>query len=224
MRRIIAVYGTSGVGKSTLLQLAALRALVKGEPVVLRMCDVDKLIRDGRRRAIVCRTFGVGRIWAANGRPRTKRDIVFCYDSPAWIPKDSVGHAEPFQESVCRPLTIGRSLQHDQIGRHCDAFLCRCRSSQNCSRSAQSWASMPTRCAERVARFGPTFPNLSNVAEVEKAIASRASQAMIECWCRRTRQNEPCDVRRAPSRCDGARIRVVVSASRCSSLRPTLRS
>jgi predicted ABC-type transport system involved in lysophospholipase L1 biosynthesis ATPase subunit len=33
----LAVYGTSGIGKSTLLQLAALRALVLGDPVLLHV-------------------------------------------------------------------------------------------------------------------------------------------------------------------------------------------
>ncbi len=41
----MAVYGSPGIGKSSLLQLAALRALVLGNPVLLHVRDKEKLIQ-----------------------------------------------------------------------------------------------------------------------------------------------------------------------------------
>jgi Mrp family chromosome partitioning ATPase len=106
----LAVYGTPGVGKSTLLQLAALRALVKGEPVFLRMRDVDKLIRVDDDEQLSVERLTLDDL-SHEGRPRTK-NTVMCYDSPAGFQK-KVGHANHFKKVFIVHNTLGtRPIEH----------------------------------------------------------------------------------------------------------------
>jgi hypothetical protein len=93
----LAVYGTPGIGKSTLLQLAAMRALVLGNPVLLHVRSVDKLIQitgDALLRVerLTLDDFGSG------GRP-IKKNTVMCYDSPDGF-EASVGHANVFKKTL----------------------------------------------------------------------------------------------------------------------------
>jgi ABC-type lipoprotein export system ATPase subunit len=56
------IYGSAGIGKSTLLQLLLLRELVKGVPVLLHLRGVNILVADGRQRALVDQGCQVGSV------------------------------------------------------------------------------------------------------------------------------------------------------------------
>jgi hypothetical protein len=49
------VYGSPGIGKSALLQLALLRALFQGDPVLFHVRGANKLFDECRRRDVECR-------------------------------------------------------------------------------------------------------------------------------------------------------------------------
>jgi hypothetical protein len=93
----LAVYGTPGIGKSTMLQLAAMRALVLGNPVLLYVRGENTLIElvDNAllrvERVTLC---DIGR----NGR-KSKKDTIMCYDSPNGF-KGTVGHANVFKKTL----------------------------------------------------------------------------------------------------------------------------
>jgi hypothetical protein len=93
----LAVYGTPGIGKSTLLQLAAMRALVLGDPVLLHVRGVEKLIQivdDALLRVERLTLDDVG----FGGRPRVE-DTVMCYDSRKGF-QETVGHANVFKKTL----------------------------------------------------------------------------------------------------------------------------
>jgi hypothetical protein len=93
----LAVYGTPGIGKSTMLQLAAMRALVLGNPVLLYVRGENTLIElvDNAllrvERVTLC---DIGR----NGR-KSKKDTIMCYDSPNGF-QETVGHANVFKKTL----------------------------------------------------------------------------------------------------------------------------
>lgn len=112
----------------------------------------------------------------ADGRPGDN-DIVFCYDSPTGF-QVTIGHASGFKKVfivhspsgelnntmksdgvVTRFLPVPPEAELAAVGaiKGVDADLVR----------------------ERVARFGPTFRYLTNVAEAEKAIA-KGIKAMVD--------------------------------------------
>jgi hypothetical protein len=73
----MAAYGTSGIGKSTLLQLAVLRSLAKGEPVLLHAAGINYFIELNDAQWSVTKNADVTEV-TANDRGK---DIVLCYDS-----------------------------------------------------------------------------------------------------------------------------------------------
>jgi hypothetical protein len=73
------VHGTPGIGKSTLLQLAVLRALAKGEWVVVYFKGeyvLTKMVDDGHISVERMASLRLG----SHGRPSAK-NVVMCYDS-----------------------------------------------------------------------------------------------------------------------------------------------
>jgi hypothetical protein len=171
----LAVYGTPGVGKSTLLQLAALRALAKGEPVFLRMRDVDKLIRVDDDEHLSVERLTLDDL-SHEGRPRTK-NTVMCYDSPAGFQK-KVGHANHFKKVfiVHSPSgDLNNTMKSDGV---VTRFYPVPPESELLAVGAIKGVDA-VQVRERIARFGPTFRYLTNVDEAEKAIAAGIA-AMID--------------------------------------------
>jgi hypothetical protein len=94
----LAVHGSPGIGKSTLLQLAALRALVLGNPLLLHVRGKDTLIElvdDATLR--VERLADISDL-GYDGRPR-KKDTIMCYDSPDGF-HVTVGLADVFKKTL----------------------------------------------------------------------------------------------------------------------------
>jgi hypothetical protein len=94
----LAVYGTPGIGKSTLLQLAAMRALVFGNPVLLHVRGENTLVRVADDAHLLLEgklsLFDIGR----KGRP-SKKNTVMCYDSRRGF-QETVGHANKFKKTL----------------------------------------------------------------------------------------------------------------------------
>jgi hypothetical protein len=94
----LAVYGTPGIGKSTLLQLAAMRALVLGDPVLLHVRGENTLVRVADDAHLLLEgklsLFDIGR----KGRP-SKKNTVMCYDSRRGF-QETVGHANKFKKTL----------------------------------------------------------------------------------------------------------------------------
>lgn len=90
--RFIAGFGTSGIGKSALLQLAVLRSLAKGDLVLLHKSGVNFMFEFSGSQWSVTENVSV---MAAIAGDRAK-DIVVCYDSRAGF-ADHFGLAEAFK-------------------------------------------------------------------------------------------------------------------------------
>jgi len=75
------VYGSPGIGKSVLLQLAALRALFQGNPVLFHFRGDNSLMRLVDDNTVSTEELMKLKQLGAAGRP-TLAETVFCYDSP----------------------------------------------------------------------------------------------------------------------------------------------
>jgi hypothetical protein len=171
----LAVYGTPGIGKSTLLQLAALRALVLGEPVLLHVRGVDKLVlMDDNERLLVERLTldDLGH----DGRP-SKKETVMCYDSPDGF-QVTIGHANIYKRTfiVHSPSgNLNNTMKSDGV---ITRFFPVPSEPELVAVGAIKGIGAD-QVHERVARFGPTFRYLTNTDESEKAIA-KGIKAMVD--------------------------------------------
>jgi hypothetical protein len=171
----LAVHGTPGIGKSTLLQLAVLRALVLGEWVLLFVAGVYKLIKMVNDAHLSVESVTLGHVGV--GERPGDRDVVVCYDSPAGF-QATVGHADGFKKVfivhspsgdlnnttksdgvVTRFFPVPPEAELLAVGaiKGIDAVLVR----------------------ERIARYGPTFRYVANAIEAEKAVDAGIS-AMVD--------------------------------------------
>jgi hypothetical protein len=78
------IYGSAGIGKSTLLQLLLLRELVKGVPVLLHLRGVNSLLQmvDNEHWSIKVAKLEV---WLSRKDLPPKKDVFVCFDSPAGL-------------------------------------------------------------------------------------------------------------------------------------------
>jgi hypothetical protein len=94
----LAVYGTPGIGKSTLLQLAAMRALVLGNPVLLHVRGENTLIELVDDTTL--RVDDLVSLKQLDGKSRpSKKNTVMCYDSRRGF-QETVGHANVFKKTL----------------------------------------------------------------------------------------------------------------------------
>ncbi len=171
----LAVYGTPGIGKSTLLQLAAMRALVLGDPVLLHVRGVDKLVQivdDALLRVerLTLDDFGSG------GRP-SKKATVMCYDSPNGF-QETVGHANVFKKTLIVHSPSGdlnNTLKADKILPRLFAVPTE---AELVALGALEQIH-PDEVRRRVARYGPIFRYLLNTVVAETSIDAGIS-AMID--------------------------------------------
>jgi hypothetical protein len=162
----LAVYGTVGIGKSTLQQLAAMRALVLGNPVLLHVRGENTLIElvdDAPLRVERLTLDDVGR----NGR-KSEKDTIMCYDSPDGF-HVSVGHADVYKKTLIVHSPSGNlnnTLKADKI--------------------VPRYFPVPTEAElvalgtlerieadevrRRVARYGPIIRYVFNTVEAEKSV------------------------------------------------------
>jgi hypothetical protein len=96
-------FGASGIGKSTLMQLATLRSLAKGDPVLVHHSGVNYLLRLNGSLWAITKNVDVQQVTAGN----RAKDIVLCYDS-------SVGFADHFRSAVAfkKVLIVHSPLAH----------------------------------------------------------------------------------------------------------------
>jgi hypothetical protein len=92
----VACFGTSGIGKSTLLQIAVLHTVAQGTPVLLHILGVNYLIelRNGSHWTIT-NCADVQQVTAGN----RAKDIVLCVDSRARL-SDHVGSVLQFKKAL----------------------------------------------------------------------------------------------------------------------------
>jgi energy-coupling factor transporter ATP-binding protein EcfA2 len=171
----LAVYGTSGIGKSTLLQLAALRALVRGEPVLLHVRGSDKLVRMVDHSRLLVERLTLDDL-GHKGRP-IKKDTVMCYDSPDGF-QVTIGHAKVFKRTFIVHSPSGNLNNTMKSDGMVTRFFPVPSEPELVAVGAIKGIDAD-QVHERVARFGPTFRYLSNTDESEKAIA-KGIKAMVD--------------------------------------------
>jgi hypothetical protein len=162
----LAVYGTVGIGKSTLQQLAAMRALVLGNPVLLHVRGENTLIElvdDTPLRVERLTLDDIG----FNGRPSAENTIM-CYDSPDGF-EFSVGHADYFKKTL-----IVHSPSGDLTNtRKADGIRSRYFPVPTEAELVALGALVRIEADEvrrRVARYGPIIRYVFNTVEAEKSV------------------------------------------------------
>jgi hypothetical protein len=171
----LAVYGTPGIGKSTMLQLAAMRALVLGHPVLLYVRGGNTLIElvdNALLRVERVTLSDIGR----DGR-KSKKDTIMCYDSPNGF-QETVGHANVFKKTLIvhsPTCNLYNTLKADKILPR--FFAVPTEAELVALGEIKGVDAIEVR--RRVARYGPNIRYVFNTVEAEKCLSLGIS-ALLE--------------------------------------------
>jgi hypothetical protein len=163
----LALYGTPGIGKSTLLQLAAMRALVLGNPVLLHVRGEHTLIELVDDTTLRVDDLVSLRQLDGESRPSAENTIM-CYDSPKGF-QETVGHAKLFKKTLIVHSPSGdlnNTLKADKI---LPRFFAVPTEAELVALGALEQIH-PDEVRRRVARYGPIFRYLLNTVVADESI------------------------------------------------------